>query len=414
MRRPVFIQPTPPSDLSPTGPLRSALAAGTGAIMAACLAAAGCAGPTDDAARLGDRRDPVASATTQSGIGLAELGAPESGLAGDDPLVAGGQPGLEAHWWLAMADERATAAALAEFAEGFNPIDPITLTRWRDEGLRVLAVPIDRLAELQRRLPPTRHWNRAWLGEPVEWAELIRGRRVWEGRPVAFGRRERRLPAGVLRLLGRGWSAPLDYGDAALRVELAVQLERPRPSRPSLREAIEDRTATPAGSLVVQDERDLFFDGLSLTAVLPPSHALVVVEGDADADWLALARESSRPDSAIEPPARDDAGLRGDESDEAADFESPRSDVGAGGPADATPSPEDADGDFAALDDVFDAPLEEFGPRRDAGAAIFGPRREPTVSVGAAMLNAEDAAGREMKAVLVLIPRVGGDYRLLP
>jgi hypothetical protein len=209
-------------------------------------------------------------------------------------------------------------------------------------------------------------------------------------------------------------------------VELAVQLERARGSASPLARVLGEVDLSP----------DVWFEGLTLETKLPPTHALVIVAADPAADWPSIAERAGRRGTA-RGGAEEGAGvlaldwyaLRGDaEGGEAA---AERGGGAAAGRATtrglASNDDNDAGGrNEAGLVDVFDEPVERFGPKdREPGGgaiddglglegAVFGPMTQRVRTLGESMLNAEDPTGNRVRAVLVLIPRVEGGYRLLP
>jgi hypothetical protein len=122
--------------------------------------------------------------------------------------------GIEALTWSVGDDEAAIAAAFRRHAvrEG-DPVSAAGIDRdaLRREGFRIEALPKDSLVEFLSELGGTTVALSVWHGQAVDWRELAHRR--LDGPTVAMSDgRARRIDAGWLRLLLRGWTLPLEDG----------------------------------------------------------------------------------------------------------------------------------------------------------------------------------------------------------
>lgn len=356
----------------------------------------------------------------------------EDGLTGEPavfaPAVHGASDGLELQWWVVRGDLhdlaefpalqpfRAAPATLQRTEDDVSPSD-----LWQTHGLRVFTVDLADLPELERRLGITDGAStsglgiqRQWLGQVTAWTPLVEGPSrgrigIWtESGPFA-------LPAGQLRLLGRAWTEPVPQEAASLtgpasglRVELVPQHAESLPEDPFGLSTAREPT-----------EEGLLFRRLALTAQLDGRRALVIVPERPDAVWGESQPAPPAPVEVGEPQSptrapplghivRDPERARSipEPLDEQPETESTGPDVAANVPArindDQTgPGP---------------APEPFRGEARIVAAGPAGPRL-PTL--GEAMLMSSRQASpegpkRTTRAVVVLIPRLPEEYRLLP
>ena len=122
--------------------------------------------------------------------------------------------GLECLTWSVLDDEAAIAAAFRR--HGLREEDPVVEAgidreALRREGLRIEAVGEESLVEFLAELGGTSVALSVWHGQAVDWRELAR-RPVNGSLVVMTDGRARRLDAGWLRLLVRGWTLPLEDG----------------------------------------------------------------------------------------------------------------------------------------------------------------------------------------------------------
>lgn len=201
--------------------------------------------------------------------------------------------GLEVQWWVADDTDGAVGAVLYEVADGAAPLPPERARALIDNGLRVVRVRLDRLGELQRRLPTVRTLERTWFGSILDWKPLFTGLRLdpppGGGQPVVMvdGVPER-MPVGVLRIIGRSWVASSASGEV-LRFEAVPQL------RTSVRdEAVAALGLKNTGPATVPEEGRLF-TMMAVSTALERGFVYVIAPESPGVEWKdakARAREA--------------------------------------------------------------------------------------------------------------------------
>jgi hypothetical protein len=299
---------------------------------------------------------------------------------------------------------------------------------WATHGLRLFSIPIAQLPELERRLGIAEGAStsglgiqRQWLGQSPAWSPFVEGPAlgpigIWmETGPLA-------LPAGHLRLLGRAWTEPIASSAAAdaclpiLRVELAPQHADEQPPDPF--------GFSPPAAREPADE-GLVFRRLALALRLSEARALVIIPERPDVVWGESPRSTAASDAELAfnsadsaegrptPPfahvVRDEA-APGPAGESGADPDAPPADIAANAAAGlgADPAPQAA---------APPAPRDDQGP-----LPRTGPRAPRLPTLGEAMLmstrpspnDAAAAPARTTRAIVVLIPRLPDEYRLLP
>lgn len=213
------------------------------------------------------------------------------------PVVRGAEEGLEARLWAIEGRPGLLAAVLGEFGPPASA-DPGQVSRWQQNGLRVVEVPLDRLDWVRAQLPTMGPINREWLGMLPEWVEVVKG-------PTLAGERHIRLDSGVvglgpgrLRMMARCWAMPsaglrdeqAGVG-SVLQIELMPELRIPRQAHDeSLGMLFEDSVSSGEPGA-----RGIAFDRLVLACRSSGAHAIVIVAESADADWSEPA--PGRPES---------------------------------------------------------------------------------------------------------------------
>ncbi len=246
----------------------------------------------------------AAAAVGVAGVlgGCARSGGDKAGIMPGDagaPVVRGTEAGLEVRLWVVENRSGVLGGGLREF-------DPPTLTAgaieaWRQNGFRVLEVPIDRLDELRAGLPTIGPIHQEWMGLLPEWVEVVKGTELKGQREVRFENGSGVIGPGRLRLLTRCWAVPvvgaLPEGDGAgalLRLEVMPQLGRMQRSD---RDALGQWLGTEHES-VRTGARGLAFTRLRLGVVSSGGNAIVIVPEDPDYAWDAEA--DGRPESESE------------------------------------------------------------------------------------------------------------------
>lgn len=126
----------------------------------------------------------------------------------ESPVALGPREGLELRWWVTDSPASVLGEAIAEFAAHPIPLEPSMRELWETSGLRLVAVPLDRLAELQSRLATVGAINQQWIGQSGAWIDAVVGRERPRATAVTMPDGALVLPPGQLRLLARCWVGP--------------------------------------------------------------------------------------------------------------------------------------------------------------------------------------------------------------
>lgn len=317
-----------------------------------------------------------------------------------EPIGMWQEAGVELHWWLVDDGDAAVARALssdslAEIAGSASAaeareFDAEVLESWRRSGLRVYSLPPGSFAPLQRRLPPRRTWERAWLGQPIDWRELVAGRSLSQGALVQADGVTLPLPSGRLRLLARAWLTP-DAGRPAIHLELLPQLAQRNPAL----------TMNPQRQVEVISQLDAgrVFDTLHLRGRLIPGRVYLIVPAAPDEDWDAEVRAVSRAA----------ANASDDMVPESADGET------------AAESDAEVDPESVAEGPSYEVPEGPIGPGSDFGEPLYGPGDRGPLSLGEAAFlvravgeDDDGEPGPRRRLVIVILPRSPGRFGVLP
>lgn len=199
------------------------------------------------------------------------------------PVVHGDRAGLELRiWGLREGPALDIGGALAPWAADAGPLSPEMRDLWSANGLRLVRVPIDRLADVQAALGSPGAVQRQWLGEHPQWMELARG--PYSARQVVqLDSGLLRLEPGRLRLLGRCWVSPSLPGSgmaprAQVRLDLALQ-HQGRARAPSLRDLVDRPPRPPV------EAEGVVFSRFVLETALDGGAALLILPERPGARW---------------------------------------------------------------------------------------------------------------------------------
>lgn len=309
----------------------------------------------------------------------------------EEPIGIAQETGIEVHWWLVDDTNASVARALAPsrlalWSRSDGPATefaPHTLEAWRSSGLRVFSLSPGSFAPLQQHLPPRHSWERLWLGQSVEWRELVAGRSLPRRELVRVEGTAVPVPAGRLRLLARAWQTP-DANRAAIHLELLPQIAQRNPALAMDPSRQPDRYSELNAGRV--------FDTLHLRARLIPGRIYVIVPAAPDEDWDAQASAALR--AASEPPTTPVA-----ESSDDAEHE--------------TPQP--------PRRDTYEVPEGPIGPTPDLSDLAYGPSDAGPLTLGQAAFITEPEPAPDSndplptrRLIIVIIPRSSGHFSLLP
>jgi len=174
----------------------------------------------------------------------------------------------------------AIGAALAPYEGVPVGADPLLLHRWREAGLRLVAVPERELGRTLAPLRPARLVEATWWADIPSWRALYSG--AWFDRlAVDTGAGVRTLGAGRVRLLVRAWFEPMIEGGSIVtgaRLELVPQ-HQVAPTRGTLADL------AGAGELRGAGDEGEAFGALALGFGASGEMAYVIVGESPDVDW---------------------------------------------------------------------------------------------------------------------------------
>lgn len=178
------------------------------------------------------------------------------------PVVrdAGDVNGIEVRTWTIdpLGGPIANALAPHEPARVGGDLDQRDERRWREHGFRLVEIPAELVATLERGMPHIDAVQRLWLGQPTTWAGVASRRLESDG--GALGGR----PVPVLtKLVVRSWVEP-GVRRGPIRVELAL-------------------SGTPLDG---RDRSPLIMNELLLSHRLDPDTALVIVPAGPGEVWV--------------------------------------------------------------------------------------------------------------------------------
>jgi hypothetical protein len=201
----------------------------------------------------------------------------------DDMLsaaVRGGDNGLELRWWVCSDRGDEIARVMAPYIDQPTPFGGELADRWRENGLRLVRVPLDDMLTLRRELPLLGRVDRHWLGQIPRWTELLQGDTIASDRPLYFQGRRASMETGRLRLLARAWTAPTLYGPR-LRVDLTLQhVPQTMPFLPGF-DALDAPSRLPA------EMRGEVFTELTANMTLDPGYAYLIIPEDPMHTWTS-------------------------------------------------------------------------------------------------------------------------------
>jgi len=279
---------------------------------------------------------------------------------GAHAIVSAKSNGMEVRWWFAEDHDGRVGSALAQYAG--NPValrdgEQRTLEA---SGVRITRIPLEDVAQLSAEIGTLGSRKRTWLSATGVWSEVYRGRRVSDSVPIMLGGRRTRLDTGILRMLGRVWIAHTLDGQI-LRADFATQLYVP--------EVLGAGTVFKAPQFKEEIEKGGVLRALSFHCMLDSAFAYVIVCEEPGAVWESLVSDEG------------DAGER--EIDSVENVSTVEQDEGA----------------FDQLPDLLPGP----------------PAKRP-LTLGEVLLSAraEETGGVPIKSVIVVIPRLPSEVRLLP
>ena len=286
--------------------------------------------------------------------------APEALL---DPIISPSalreQVGIELRWWAMRDDPDAIKRAVGPYLDRPSPLDAAATEHLAKAGLRVVALPMKDLLSVRSQLPIVGRIDRRWVGLSPAWVEGVTGPTFDDGRTVQVAGELIRLRAGELRLAVRAFTEPTVDG-ASLRFDLAVQhvdAQHLEGKRTALDVPTVRRTIMDAGQVFGTTIAQFTADGDSFYLLLSD-----------DPDWVRQRSNEKK---------------KSDENEK-------------------SPEPTEP---------------EQWSPAPMVGAGqVEGPPTPALPTLGEALLSSPASADgkRSWRAIVAIVPRVGGASRLLP
>lgn len=280
-------------------------------------------------------------------------------------VVPGLEQGLRSRQWRVVEADIDTEIGAVIAAFGVEPpvdsgLTDDMLVRLAGNGLRIVAVPVERLPELRVALGRAAMDAETWHGEAPDWRDLAVAEIGGRGTAVAMQGRVRRWDRGSFRLRVRAWTMRMEDGPH-LQMDLAVGHIRTSRSRGLLA----GRPST----------RSRIVDGLRFEIATPRDIAWVIASAPVAEEWPALGTPLE-----LEDPAASESGDGGAEAEAAAVI-----------------VPRDPDS--------LPGPLVVFGdePDPDEGASR-GPSAGPITTVGRVLLERSLAPGT--RDIVILEPQI--------
>lgn len=242
------------------------------------------------------------------GLGLAAIlaGCATGGLDADGAdhagpsVLRGSDNGLEIRWWVVDDRNRTLGSILSNYEE--RPVGDSEDLRanWAANGLRIVSVPSGDLDRLRSVLPLIGAVHKRWLGQVPSWTEAIRGPDQPGPLRVLLDNGLIKLPAGSMRLLVRGWTAPMLTDEAGLGPVLHLELV---PQHKETGRQLDRFTsgANLSERLQIEDEGQLFSRLLAELNIRGDEAYLIVWE-EPGVEWSRASNRAGEQDE-LGPPA---------------------------------------------------------------------------------------------------------------
>lgn len=196
--------------------------------------------------------------------------------------------GLELRLWPIEDTQGSLARTLAPFERADSPIDPRTIARLRDSGLRAIVVPTTELDSIAAALKIRGQSETQASRDRSEWSIFIASKGWQNYATIRAADGNLVLGGGQLRLIGRAWVAPgpFDQGKApaVLRVELMGRHLEQKDTASRIEDALRPQLRRPI------NEDGLPLKSLDASFELARGQSLLLVPEYPGTDWVADAR----------------------------------------------------------------------------------------------------------------------------
>lgn len=218
-------------------------------------------------------------------------GLDEDGLSHAGPSVLrGNDSGLEIRWWVVDDRNGTLGSILSNYEERSVGASDDSQARWAANGIRIVNIPLKDLGRLRSVLPLIGAVHRRWMGQVPSWTEVIRGPDQPGPLRVALDNGLIELPAGSMRLLVRGWTAPMPIDDAGLGPVLHLELvpQHKESGRRMDRLALGTNLSR---RLAVEDEGQLF-SRLLMELNIRGNEAYLIVWEEPGVEWSKVSNRA--------------------------------------------------------------------------------------------------------------------------
>ncbi|MGH7242596.1 MAG: hypothetical protein ACREJD_04195 [Phycisphaerales bacterium] len=196
--------------------------------------------------------------------------------------------GLELRLWPIEDSQNSLARVLAPFERQDSPIDPRTLKRLKDSGLRAIVVPTTDLDAIAAALKIRGQAETQASRDRSEWSIFVASKGWQTYATIRSADGNLVLGGGQLRLLGRAWVAPgpFEHGTtpAVLRVEFMGRHLEQKDSAAKIEDALRPQLRRPL------EEDGLPLKSLNASFELTRGQSLLLVPEYPDTDWGRDAR----------------------------------------------------------------------------------------------------------------------------
>ncbi|MFO0861294.1 MAG: hypothetical protein U0570_12125 [Phycisphaerales bacterium] len=198
--------------------------------------------------------------------------------------------GLELRLWPIEESSPALARLFLPYEKAESPLDPRTLKRLRDSGLRVVVVPSDDLDRIAANLKFRGAIEAQASRDRSEWSIFVASKGSQSFTTIRSADGNLVLGSGELRLLGRAWVAPGPSIEgkfpAVLRVELMGRHVEEKNTAAKLEDALRPQVKRPV------ETEGIPLPALDASFQLNRGQSLVIIPEYPDVDWT---RESRLP-----------------------------------------------------------------------------------------------------------------------
>lgn len=211
--------------------------------------------------------------------------------------------GVEMHRLVERPATGQLAAALSSFGHAELGISDDAANRLREEGLRVIAVPMSEIDAVVTALVQSPIVERTWMGRAPRWRQIATGAPLTGSQMVRVNGTISPFANGRFRMLMRSFEMRMHDPDSPLRVETVLQFYQPVVDSLSVQRPSESRQ----GVLVNRSSLRLDLDG---------EYAVILTAEKVDRDWTAqvIGESNSIETDDSAPPDESESDLPEDES----------------------------------------------------------------------------------------------------